>query len=316
MLAFIVSFYVSKPFKLILELLSMEEEVHKKYLEAGRIISEVREESKNFIKEGMLLAEIADMIEDLIRKKGGQPAFPACLSINDIAAHYSPNKGDQSILPEGALLKVDIGAHIDGYVADTAYTYAFNDEHKQLVEASIAGLNAAIEQCYPDNLLSNVSAAIEDAITSFGFRPISNLTGHGLGHYWLHDAPSVPNVKTAGTYRLKQDQVLAIEPFATSGIGRVKDAEFTAIFRIDHIKPVRNQEARKILEFAAGINGLPFSERWLPIDSVFKIRMAFRELREKEMLDEYPALREASGAIVSQAEHSIIVNDKPIVFTK
>ena len=61
---------------------------------------------------------------------------------------------------------------------------------------------------------------------------------------------------------------------------------------------------------------MPFSERWLPVDSVFKMKMAFRELREKDVLDGYPALKEASGAMVSQTEHSIIVNDKPIVFTK
>jgi len=295
----------------------MDEEELKAHKEAGRIISEVREEAGKFIKEGMLLGDIADRIEALVREKGAEVAFPVCLSINDLAAHYSPGKGDQSRIPEGAVLKVDIGAHIDGYVADTACTIAFSDEHKPLVEASIAGLNAAIEQCYTNNLLSNVSAAIESAIKERGFNPISNLTGHGLGRYWLHDQPSVPNVSFTSAYKLKEGQAIALEPFATAGTGRVKDAESITIFRIDSPKPVRNPEARKIIDFATARGGtLPFSERWLPIDSVFKMKLAMRELREKEILYEYPALREVSGALVSQAEHSIIIGDKPLVITK
>ncbi|MBI4170664.1 MAG: type II methionyl aminopeptidase [Candidatus Aenigmarchaeota archaeon] len=287
-----------------------------KFKQAGRIISEVREESRKFIKEGMLFSAVAEKIENLIREKGASPGFPACLSANEIAAHYSPGKNDQSCIPEGALLKVDIGAHVDGYVADTAYTIAFNDEHKQLAEASAAALNAAIEQSYTGNLLSNVSEAIEGTIKDFGFNPISNLTGHGLGHYWLHDAPSVPNVKFTSAYQLKEGHAIAIEPFATTGAGKVKDAESITIFRIDQPKPVRNMEARRIIEFAAGLRGLPFSERWLPVESLFKLKMALRELREREILYEYPALKEISNGLVSQAEHSVIVSDKPIVITK
>ena len=115
----------------------------------------------------------------------------------------------------------------------------------------------------------------------------------------------------------KEGQAIALEPFATAGTGRVKDAESITIFRIDSPKPVRNPEARKIIDFATARGGtLPFSERWLPIDSVFKMKLAMRELREKEILYEYPALREVSGALVSQAEHSIIIGDKPLVITK
>ncbi len=295
----------------------MDEEELKAHKEAGRIISEVREESRHFIKEGMLLGDISDRIEALVSEKGAEVAFPVCLSLNDLAAHYSPGKGDQTRVPEGAVLKVDIGAHIDGYVADAACTIAFGDEHKQLVAASVAGLDAAIEQCYTGNLLSNVSAAIEAAIKEHGFNPISNLTGHGLGRYWLHDSPSVPNVSFTSAYKLKEGQAIALEPFATSGVGKVKDAEYITIFRIDNPKPVRNPEARKIIDFATARGGtLPFSERWLPIDSLFKLKLAMRELREKEILYEYPALREVSGALVSQAEHSVIIGDKPLVITK
>ena len=286
------------------------------FRKAGKIIAEVREESRKFIKEGMLFSEAAERIEQLTREKGAMPGFPACLSANDIAAHFSPGKGDTSRIPEGALLKVDIGAHVGGYVADTAYTIAFNDEHKSLAEAAEKALAAAIEQCFAGNMLSNVSAAIEGTIKDFGFSPVSNLTGHGLGHYWLHDEPAVPNVKFSGGYVLKQGQAIAIEPFATPGAGRVRDTDSVAIYRIDRGKPVRNLDARKVIEFAAGMKGLPFSERWIPIEPLFKLKLALRELREREILYEYAALKEISGALVSQWEHSVIVGDKPEVLTK
>jgi len=294
----------------------MDEDGIKKAKEAGKIISEVREESRKFVKIGSSLSQIADTIENMLIEKGAAPAFPACLSINNMAAHYAPGKDDKSVVPEGALIKVDIGAHVDGFIADTAYTIAFRKEDQPLADASTAALLAAIEQCYTGNTLSNVSAAIESTIKDFGFTPVSNLTGHGLGHYWLHDEPSVPNVKTNSTYKLKENQLIAIEPFATSGIGRVNDADSTTIFRIAQAKPVRNPEARRIMEFAFSVNGLPFAERWIPLDSLFKIRLAMRELREKEILYEYPALKEASGALVSQTEHSILVGDKPLVTTR
>ncbi len=300
----------------IMETGFMEKEIMDKYLQAGRVIAEVREYARHYIKEGMLYLEVAEKIESMIREKGAEPAFPANLSANELAAHFSPRKGDETRIQEGALLKVDIGAHVDGYVADTACTIAFNSEHNSMVEASLAALNSAIEQCYTGNRLANVSAAIENSIKEFGLVPVSNLTGHGLSQYWLHESPSVPNVKHSGNQILKEGQALAIEPFATSGRGIVNDSDFVSIFRIDKSKPARNPDARKIMDYAQQLHGLPFSERWLPVESAFKIRLALRELREKEILYEYPALKEATGALVSQSEHSLIVSDKPIVFTK
>lgn len=300
----------------------MDSEIKEKYIKAGKITAQVREESKQIVKEGAPLAEIADKLEQRIRELGGEVAFPACLSINEIAAHASPGfpvnttKNGKDIVPEGCLIKVDVGAHVDGYIGDTAVTLDFSGENQKLIDAAKAGLAAAIEQCYTGNEVQNVSAAIENAIREFDFSPISNLTGHGLAHYFLHESPSIPNVKNNSTYKLREGQVFAIEPFATPGEGFVKDAEQVTIFRIAEQKPVRNQGARKIISYASSINGLPFSERWLPLDSLFKIRMAFRELRERDMLIEYPALREVSGALISQAEHTVIIDDKPVVTTK
>lgn len=294
----------------------MDDETRRKYEEAGRIAATALNETIPRVAEGALLKDIAEFVEQRIRGLGGEVAFPACISINDIAAHYAPGVQDAAIVPADAVVKVDIGAHVDGFIGDTARTVDVGRTHEALVAASRAALAAAVEQCYTGNELGNVSAAIETAIREHGFVPITNLTGHGLAQFFLHESPTVPNVATNSTTKLKEGQVLAIEPFATNGSGFVKDSEPATIFRIAAPRPVRNPDARKIIEFAASIHGLPFSERWLPVESVFKLRMALRELREKEILVEYPALREAAHGLVSQAEHTIIIGDPPIVTTR
>jgi methionyl aminopeptidase len=167
----------------------------------------------------------------------------------------------------------------------------------------------------PGVLLSDISTKIEETIKGFGFNPVRNLTGHGLERFHLHAEPSVPNVTFRSDYRLEEGQVIAIEPFATTGEGRVRETEPVLIFMVLEDKPVRNQDARTIMRFAQQSNGLPFAERWLP-GTLFKIRLAMRELREKGALYDYAPLKEVSNGIVSQHEHTVIVKDEPIVTTK
>lgn len=294
----------------------MKSDVEEKYILAGKIASEVREASKGIVMPGAKLLEIAESLEALIRDKGGQPAFPLNLSLNELAAHYTPFKGDETRVREGDMLKVDIGVHVDGYIADTAHTISFNKDCDKLVEASKAALDNAIAMIKPGALLSDISRTIEETIKSHGFNPVENLTGHGLEHFHLHAEPSVPNVSFKSGYKLKEDHVIAIEPFATSGVGRVKDSEPVLIFMLLEEKPVRNQDARTIIRFAQSFNGLPFAERWIPIDSLFRTRIAMRELREKGVIYDYAPLKEVSNGIVSQHEHTVIVKDEPIVTTQ
>ncbi len=294
----------------------MEPDVEEKYIEAGKIASEAVAKGREMIKPGVTLFEVAEHLEALIRSKGGEPAFPVNLSLNEYAAHYTPFKGDETRVKESDVLKLDIGVHVDGYVADTAVTVHFDKKYDALVEASRAAVENCIPLMKPDTLLSGVSSKIEETIRSFGFNPVSNLTGHGLEQFHLHAEPTVPNVAFTGDYRIKEGQVIAIEPFATAGRGVVNDSEPVSIFMLIEEKPVRNQDARAIIQFARKLNGLPFAERWIPIDSLFKTRIALRELREKGALYDYAPLREAPGSIVSQHEHTFIVKDEPIVTTK
>ncbi|MBI2075796.1 MAG: type II methionyl aminopeptidase [Candidatus Aenigmarchaeota archaeon] len=303
----------------------MDDEIKEKYIRAGKIASEVMEEGRNIIKPGIKLVEIAGKLEGMIKEKGGHPAFPLNLSLNELAAHYTPYKGDETTLKRNDVLKVDLGVHVDGYVADTAYTISFSEAHEKLSEASKTALENAVAVAKPGALISDISSKIEETIRGYGFNPVSNLTGHGLENYHLHAEPQIPNVRFNGLKRLSEGQVIAIEPFATAGAGRIKETEPILIFMFLKSRPVRNQDARKIIDFVQRFNGLPFAERWLMDkeaasfglpDSLFKIRIALKELREKGVIYDYAPLKEVANGLVSQYEHTIIVEEEPIVTTK
>lgn len=302
----------------------MNDEVLENYIRAGKIAAEVREQSAKLAKVGMPLIDLAERVEGMVRSAGGEPAFPVNLSINEFAAHYTPQHNDESKIKEGDLLKIDVGAHVDGYIADTAITVDFG-KNDDLLNAAKQALAAAVDLVKPGVLISDISRTIEETIKSHGFKPVENLTGHGLDRYVEHKEPSVPNVYMRNEYRLSEDQVIAIEPFATSGIGHVKDTPEVMIFSFSADKPVRSMDAKKIVSYVNRFNGLPFAERWLMTkqaeeegvpQSLFKIRMALRELVQRGVLYSYPVLREAKSGLVSQAEHTIIVRDEPVVITK
>ncbi|MBI2579864.1 MAG: M24 family metallopeptidase, partial [Candidatus Aenigmarchaeota archaeon] len=166
----------------------------------------------------------------------------------------------------------------------------------------------------PGTKVDEISGTIEDVIRSYGCQPVSNLTGHGLGQWEGHAEPTIHNVRTGNRYVLQEGDVIAVEPFATNGSGRIKDSEPSVIFSLVNMKPVRSAGARKIIRDIEAFNGLPFAERWL--GSSFKTRLAMRELKQSGALYEYPVLKEVSKGIVAQAEHTVVVKETPIITTK
>ena len=290
-----------------------------KTIKAGKILSSVREQARSWVKPGVKLEELADKIESAIRSKGAEPAFPANLSVNNSAAHFTPSLNDEALLGKNDMIKVDIGAHIDGFVTDSAITIDLSGKHQQLIAAAKNALDAAIALCKPGVLIRDISAAIEKEIVELGFRPIENLTGHGISQFIVHDDPAIPNVRHSSSRKLEENQIIAIEPFATDGRGRVKDSEQHLIFTLSEAKPVRNPVARRIIQQAAQYNGLPFAERWVQRAlnaSAFSFRIAMKELRDNEILKSYPVLKEQEGSQVAQFEHTIIVQEEPVVVTK
>ena len=296
----------------------MDEETIKKYKEAGKIAKKAIDYSKEIIREGESYLEVTKKIEEKIKSLKGDFAFPINLSVNSIAAHYTAKINDDSVFKKGDLLKVDLGAHVDGFLSDTAYTMEIGtNENKDLTAASKEALKAAIDTIKPGVQISKIGAVIEDVIKSKGFTPIANLSGHQLEQWDLHAGLSIPNFDNKSDTVLEEGMAVAIEPFATNGIGHVVDAEKSEIYQLIAPKPVRSPTARKILEWSATNRlELPFCKRWVS-DNVksFGIDMSMRQLILNESIHNFPTLREEKDGLVSQHEHTILVLDSPIVTT-
>ena len=281
-------------------------EQFERHREAGRILAQVREETVERLEVGVSHLELAEFAEGRIRELGGQPAFPVNISVDEEAAHGTPAPNDETTFGE-ELINIDIGVHIDGWLADSAVTVDLRGEHEDLVMASEEALASAIDRVEPGVETGELGAAIEDAIAGRGFKPVVNLSGHGLGHWEQHTTPNVPNRAIADTPTLGVGDVVAIEPFATDGSGKVHDGSTQQIYALEQDRQVRNRDARQILEqVREEFRTLPFAVRWL---TSRRADMALRRLEMQNVVHGYPILQEDAGCFVSQAEHTVIVTE-------
>jgi methionyl aminopeptidase len=290
-----------------------DQEALEKFRVSGKILRETREEMKLFVRENMPIVQVCEKAEALIREKGGKPAFPCNVSINEIAAHYTSPPNDERKIPEKALVKVDMGVHVDGYVTDTAFTACFNPEHDIMVNAAEDALQTAIDNLHADMSISRIGAIIEKTIKNRGFKPIANLTGHSVGRYLIHAGTSIPNVMQLSFAKVKAGEVFAIEPFVTlpNAGGRVEDSAEITIFRLVKAKSMKNTCAKQLLKYIEGnFRSLPFAERWLkgvvPNDQHGE---AFKELLKSKALMGYPVFVEVSRKLVAQAEHTVLITE-------
>ena len=298
----------------------MDKEEIEKYKKAGTIASRAREYARSLAKTDALLIDIAKKTEQKIKDLGGKIAFPTNVSVNNSAAHYVPDVGDQSRLNSGDLVKIDVGVHIDGFIADTAITVLVgsDDEEKQnLINASEAALNEAIKMIKPGIELGQIGKIIEGAISAHGFQPIKNLSGHFLDRYELHSRMNIPNYDNKSDYVLDDGDVIAIEPFATTGEGLVKEGTLVNSFSLVNLSTNIRQNRDILAHIKKNFKTMPFARRWLNEKfGKLKTGLFIRQLQQNEVMKGYPVLNERSGGLVSQAEHTIIVFDKPIITTK
>ncbi|WP_338729715.1 type II methionyl aminopeptidase [Haladaptatus sp. DJG-WS-42] len=285
--------------------IDLSSESYEKNREAGRILAQVRDEAADKVDVGVTHLEVAEFAENRIRELGGEPAFPVNISIDEEAAHATPKIGDESVFGE-EMINLDIGVHVDGWLADTAITVDLSG-HTELKEAPEQALEAALELVEPGVSTGELGAEIEDVITSYGFNPVVNLTGHGLEHWQQHTQPTIPNRAVSTGVELEVGDVVAIEPFATDGSGKVREGSKEEIFALEHERPIRNRQAREALDqITEEFRTLPFAIRWLDTD---RAEMALRRLKRNGIVHGYPVLKEADGHLVSQKEHTIIVTE-------
>ena len=300
--------------------MSIPEEVFEKYRLAGKIAAEVRKETGKTVREGMLIIDLCEKIEALIRKKGGKPAFPCNVSINEVAAHYTSPPQDSRTVPNNSMVKVDIGVHVDGYIADTAVTVCFSPEHENLVQTAEEALEKAVEIIRPRLSMSQFGSAIEKVIKARGVKPVSNLTGHQVGRYLIHAGKALPNVSNFSMSKMNVGEVYATEPFVTvaDAAGKVENAPEAYIFRFLKRKSLRDSYAKQLLSYIEdNFRTLPFTERWLhECVPQNRHRAAFSELLTSKSLMSYPVFVESSLKPVAQAEHTVLVTkDGCVVLT-
>lgn len=288
------------------------------WIVAGRITAQAREFSRELIKPGVKLIDAAEKIEAKIIELGGELAFPVNISLNHIAAHYTPIPGDELVFSD-QVVKVDIGVCVNGAIGDSAYTVDLSGKYSALVDASYQALEEVKKILKAGVTIGEIGKTIQDTITKLGFSPVKNLCGHALGPYALHAGQQFPNYDTGDKTVIEPGMIFAIEPFATDGRGLVQESGEAIIYSQTGNRPVRDPAARKLLQKIDGFTGLPFATRHVVSEVEGpRLRLAIRSLKLAGNVDDYPPLAEVSGGMVSQAEDSFMIDEdgKAIVLTK
>lgn len=286
---------------------------HEAYFEIGEFLERLLSEEIKRIKPGDKLIEICERIEERIRDEGFLPAFPVNISVNEVAAHYTSPPMDRTRVPEGSLVKLDVGIRKEGYIVDAARTLVFNDKLKDLAEAAKACLEAAKKIMRPKTSLRQVGYVIYEEAKKHGFKTISNLSGHKIGMYKLHAGVGVPNIPIRVGYKLRVGDVFAVEPFLTykevPGIAKPLKEVYIFSFKKE-IRSTNEIQERIIFLAKKKFKKLPFAERWLMREFSCDIEKDLFFLIKKGAFNLYPVLVEAGGGIVSQEEDTFLITEE------
>jgi len=295
----------------------MDDQTKQNYIRAGRLSAEALEFGKGLLKKGNSFLDITQKIEKKIFDLGGKPAFPVQISCNEIAAHFCVEEDDKNVLDD-QVVSLDLGVHIDGAIGDNAYTIDLSGKYSDLVKAAQQALAEALKIVSVGTELRQIGKMIHDTIAGYGYNPVRNLSGHGLGLYNIHTKPTIPNIDNGDKNTIQKGMTFAVEPFATTGSGVIHEKGHPTVFMIKQKKPVRNPITRNILREIETYENQPFAKHWLTKKFGAKANFGLRELTQLEIIHEYPPLVEVNQGIVTQAEHSMMIDDEGevIILTK
>lgn len=199
---------------------------------AGRITGEALLVARELVREGVSTKEIDEKIRAFIEKSGARPSFlgyggfpaSACISINDEVIHGIPSY--DRILHEGDIVKIDVGACVDGFHGDSARTFPvgkISAEAEKLIKVTKESFYKGIEQATAGNRIGDIGSAIDTYVRGFGYSVVRRYIGHGVGQD-LHEDPEVPNYGTPGRgTRLCQGMTIAVEPMVNIGTFAVRE---------------------------------------------------------------------------------------------
>ncbi len=283
--------------------------------EAGKITKKIIGQLEGLVIVGASYRDVAETIEEMIVEEGAKPAFPVNISVNEAAAHDTPDRDDERVFTDNDLVKIDFGVWLNNAFTDVARTIDLSGKYADLVSTAEKALENAVKAIKPGVKVGDIGGIIENTIKKEGLKPIVNLTGHKMEPLMLHAGIEIPNIKTSDPYEFEAGDVFAIEPFVTTGDakGYVKETEDVRIFSLIYPKQPRMRHSRKLLSFIVeNYLSMPFAERWLhkAIDSKLMLHSAIKELLKMKVLEAYPVLVEASGKPVAQMETNVVVTEK------
>jgi methionyl aminopeptidase len=239
--------------------------------------------------------------------------------LNEVAAHYTAEPNDPKTVSDADLVKIDLGAQVNGYIADTAVTVNYDPQYDSLVQAAENALQAAMSMIKVGVKSKDVGRKIQNTIMDMGFKPIANLSGHSLDQYTIHAGKTVPNMWTIGSFSFSENEAFACEPFVTTknALGFVRNGKIKNIYALVSRKKTKDDEADKLLEYIwNNFNMLPFALRWIVKEWEEKeARKMLDFLIKKKVVKAYAILVEANGKTVAQAEHTFIPTQTGVTVT-
>jgi len=303
------------------------EETYDNIRRAAEVHRLVRRHARQWIKPGMSMTSIAETIEEgtrtLVEENGLESGigFPTGLSLNNCAAHYSPNAGDTLVLSHGDVLKVDFGVHVKGRILDSAFTLTWEPTYNKLLEAVKASTNAGIRAAGIDVRLGDVGAAIQEVMESYEVevgskmipvKSIENLSGHSIGPYQIHGGKSVLLVKNRDQTKMEEGEYYAIETFGSTGRGTVIEegdcSHYAKIFDGPTNPPLRLTSAKSLLKtINKNFGTLPFCRRYLDRIGESKYLLALNHLVSQGVVQDYLPLCDIRGSMTAQFEHTILL---------
>lgn len=294
--------------------------------QAAEAHRQTRQYIQSWMKPGMKMIDICEELEKtsrlMIAEQGLEAglAFPTGCSRNHVAAHYTPNQGDTTVLEYDDVVKMDFGVHIKGRIIDCAWTQAFNDKYSPLLRGVQEATEMGIKTAGIDARLCDVGAAIQEVMESheielegktYQVKSIRNLNGHSISPYQIHSGKTVPIIKGGETTVMEENEFYAIETFGSTGKGHVHEdmecSHYMKNFDVGHV-PLRLQKSKQLLNtINKNFGTLAFCRRWLDRLGESRYLMALKDLGEKGIVDPYPPLVDIKGCYTAQYEHTILL---------
>ncbi|KAJ3005455.1 Methionine aminopeptidase 2B [Thoreauomyces humboldtii] len=304
----------------------LEQDRYNDLRKAAEVHRQVRSYAREAIKPGMSMIEITELIENsvrtLVEEKGLEAgiAFPTGVSRNHVAAHYTPNAGDTTVLEYDDVMKVDFGVHVNGNIIDSAFTWTANPQYDQLLAAVRDATNTGVKEAGIDVRIGDIGAAIQEVMESYEVtingktyqvKPIRNLNGHSIAPYSIHGAKSIPIVKGGDQTKMEEGELYACETFGSTGRGYVTDdgecSHYAKAGDVGHV-PLRLARAKQLLgSINKNFGTLPFCRRYLDRIGETKYAMALKNLVDNGAVNAYPPLVDVKGSFTAQFEHTFIL---------